>query len=133
MKKRILMSLVLLTMVTVSTVFAQNQEKYKLEIWNITQATYDAVDKMFKDTNPNITIEDEYFLMRSASGTSLRSKEDKLTFEQVRQKLHAVVPGHSGWANLVNDNTALLPQQWVVCAWPGAGTTMILYWVRRTE
>jgi len=111
---------------------AQGQAKYYLEIWNISAATYNTIDN-----SPNMMREDDYFLLRTASGTSLRDKGKDLTLEQVRQKLLSVAPQDTSLVNYVNNDFLPLVQQ----KWGGVGGRMktgtynytVYFWIRRTE
>ena len=131
MKKRVLMSLVVLAIIGTSAVFAQTaqqQGKYHLEVWNISQAAYDRL-------KAGTLYEDAYFAARSASGTSVRIREDSLTLEQVRQKLLDVIPRNAAWTNYINNNVPFsqIQQYGVICGWISANQTRILYWIRRQE
>jgi hypothetical protein len=134
MKKRVLMSLLLLIAVGTSAVFAQNTGKYYLEIYNISKATFDTIDR-----STTTMREDDYFLARTASGTTVRSKDRDLTLEQVRQKLVAIGPQATTYVNSINkDVIPILQQRWSAGG-IGFSTTngqydfTIYFWVRRTE
>jgi len=132
MKKKVLMGIVLLTIVTASSVLAQNQQKFVLEIYNISEATYNAFDRMTSDAK--VTREDQYFFVRTASGTALRSKDQGLSLEQARQKLLTIDPRNTRWVNQVNDGISIVQQKWGT---HGIATYTpqytIYYWLRRTE
>ena len=131
------MGLVLLIVVGTSAVFAQttpSQGKYYLEMWNISQATYDTLQRLRND--PNTSMEDDLALVRTASGTSVRSKDRGLTGEQVRQKLLDINPqGITNWGNTVNNFILQVQRQWVSCSQVASTTPRfwIYYWLRRTE
>jgi len=99
MKKKVLMGLVLLIVVGASAVFAQSQ-KYYLEIWNISNTTYNTIDGKMNDHT--WMREDNLFLARTASGSTLRSKDRNLSLEEVKQKLLAIAPNVNAWVNAVN-------------------------------
>ena len=134
MKKKVLMGLLLLAIIGTSAVFAQNTGKYYLEIYNITKATLDAIDR-----NKNTTKEDDYFQARTASGTTVRSKDRDLTLEQVRQKLVALDPQATTWVNGINNGVIPnLPQKFHTSGigWSTTGAQynfMVYFWIRRTE
>jgi len=126
MKKKVLMIMVLLIVVGASGIFAQSQAKYYMEVWTISQATLNAIlnDK-------NSMREDDYFLARTARGSSSRSKEKNLTLDQVRQKLTSLSPGATGLDEVISQ----VQRTW------GAGGTLeytkgnlyVYVWIRRTE
>ena len=126
MKKKVLMGLVLLIVVGASAVFAQSQAKYYMEVYTVSQATLKTIQN-----DKNSMREDDYFLARTAKGSSLRSKEKNLTLDQVRQKLYDLSPGATG----IDDVISQVQRTW------GSGGTLIntkgnLYvyvWIRRTE
>ena len=133
MKKRVLMGLLLLIVIGTSAVFAQNQGKYFVEIWDISQATIDTLNR----GNSNWTKEDVYFLVRSASGTTLRSKDLGLSLEQARQKLLNIAPQITDHVNQVNSSIQTAQQQWTNAGFE-AGTSggkayRVFYWIRRQE
>jgi hypothetical protein len=107
MKKKVLLSLVLLTMVTASLVFAQNQAKYYMEIWNISSTTFETGYSSYRSGNASgNTLEDAYYLVRTANGTTLRSKDKNLSIEDIRQKLLSLdlTDNDTGWANFLDSN-----------------------------
>jgi hypothetical protein len=110
---------------------AQGQGKYYLEIYNISEATTNALDRMDRDST---TVgEDLYFAARTASGTSLRSKDQNLTYEQARQKLAAI---GTTVANDANGIMQKVQQSWIVRGWANQTGTQqfrIFFWIRRTE
>jgi len=132
MKKRVLMGLLLLTIIGTSAVFAQSQGKYLLEIYDLSKATYDTLYR----GNSNWTREDFYFVARSASGTKLRSKDQNLSIDQLKQKLTAIdsTRGYGGWENEVNTTINYAQQKWGAFGtyWLENKFT-VAFWVRRTE
>jgi hypothetical protein len=129
----------LLAIIGTSAVFAQNTGKYVLEIYNISQATHDTLER----GNPNWTREDDYFFVRTASGTTVRDKGKDLSLEQVRQKLLAVAPQVTGWVNHVNNQVIPDYQQRpgftqyysgvVRGEYTGSPQFRIFAWIRRVE
>jgi hypothetical protein len=135
MKKKLLMSLVLFIVIGTSAVFAQNTAKYYLEIWNVSQATYNAIDSRFK-TSTQGGYEDSYFLARSSNGSTLRYKDGRLTFEQVRQKLLEIDPRGTNWVNHINNYAIPEAQQYWGANGIGNNTSpsyCVYYWIRRQE
>jgi hypothetical protein len=135
MKKKVLMSLVLLIVIGTSAVFAQSQGKYYLEIWDVTQATITSLDRTLNQKD--VTGEDKYFLVRSASGTSSRYRNLDITLEQARQKLLEIDPRNTGFVNYIN-NTFIpeVQRTWCWSAWSfttGSGSYRVFYWLRRWE
>ena len=128
MKKKVLMGIVLLTIVAASAVFAQSQQKFVLEIYNISEAAYKAFDRLE-------TREDQYFFTRAANGTALRDKGKDLTIEQVKQKLLPIDPQNTRWVNQVNDGISSAQQKWGT---HGVATNTtprysVYYWVRKQD
>ena len=135
MKKKALMSLVLLIVVGTSAVIAQSQGKYYLEIWDVTQATITSLDRTVNQKD--LTGEDKYFLVRSAAGTSSRYRNLDLTLEQAKQKLLDLDPRNTTFVNYIN-NTFIPEVQRIWCwsAWSfntGSGSYRVFYWLRRWE
>ena len=134
MKKRVLMGLVLIAIIGISAVFAQSNEKYYLEIYNISEATAKTIDS--KRNDPTNMREDNYFLVRTASGTTLRSKDNGLSLEQVKQKLLEIAPKDTFLMNIVNETTQTAQQKW-----NGGGYAVntkppqyrVYWWIRRIE
>ena len=136
MKKKVLMSLVLLIAIGTSAAFAQNTAKYYLEIWDITQATYNALNAPSRVNDRTLKAEDDYFLARTASGTNLRWKESGLTLEQARQKLVDVDSKNTAYTNLVYNNfiKAFEQQNYFVSSNFFSGTNFRIFcWMRRIE
>jgi hypothetical protein len=133
MKKKALMSLVLLIIVGTSAVFAQSQGKYNLEIYNISETTYNTIDRLMND--PTQTREENYFLVRTANGTAVRSKDRGLSLEQAKQKLLDIDPRNTRWVNQVNSGIQAAQQQWGINGWAGntSPSYRIYFWIRRTE
>jgi hypothetical protein len=134
MKKKVLMSLVLLTLIGTSAVFAQSKEKYYLEIYNISEATAKTLDS--KKNDPKFMREDDYFFVRTASGTTLRSKDNGLSLEQVKQKIMEIAPGNTTLVRWINDFTSTAQQKWGVggAAYSTGSPRFFVYaWIRRTE
>jgi len=126
------MGLLLLIVIGTSAVFAQSQQKFVLEIYNISEATYNAFDRMTSDAK--VTREDQYFFVRTASGTTVRSKDQGLSLEQAKQKLLAIDPRNTRWVNQVNDGISIVQQKWGthgIATYTSQYT--IYYWIRRTE
>ena len=103
MKKKVLIGLVLLIVIGTSAVFAQTQEKFTLEIWNITQDTWNTLANPNRVNDRTLTAMDDYFLWRSASGSTLRLKERDLTREQIKQRLLDIDPRTTSYMNYVNN------------------------------
>ena len=124
--------LVVLTAIVVGGVFAQSQEKYYLEIYDISLPTYNTITGRTNDQT--IMREDDYFFVRTASGTALRSKDRGLSIEEVRQKVLSIYPGNTTWTNAIN-NTAIprAQQQWGYTFQYYVGNTRVYVWLRRTE
>ena len=80
----------------------------------------------------NTTYEDDYALFRAATGTTLRSKDKDLSYDQVRQKLQAA----GLQANYANEYALKAAEYWIVtgCYTPNTSTKQncITYWIRRT-
>jgi predicted transglutaminase-like cysteine proteinase len=111
----------------------QGQGKYVLEIYNISQATVDTLSR----GNPNWTREDVYFLVRTANGTALRSKDADLSIEQARQKLVNIAPQINDHVKQVNDSIQQAQQRWVNAGYEagtsGGAAYRVFYWIRRQE
>jgi hypothetical protein len=121
----------------------QSQGKYYLEIYNVTPATINALDEMYRNKDPNNIAkpgnygEDYYFLVRTANGTTLRSKDTNLTIEQVRQKLVDIGPRVTNYVSSIDERMPLAQQYWGWNGW-GSNTTgspqfRIYYWINRLE
>jgi len=106
---------------------AQGQGKYYLEIYDISQATINTLDRMLNDSTT--VKEDLYYTARTASGTALRNKDKDLTLEQVRQKLISVAPQITS----LNEIILLAQQKWGVNGISGSTNYRIYYWIRRSE
>jgi hypothetical protein len=138
MKKKVLMGLVLLIVIGTSAVFAQSQEKYYLEIYNISQATFSPLGTSRRQNDPNhLAMEDDYFFVRTASGTTLRYRAKDLTFEQVRQNLLSIAPQLTAYVNFVNNEVLPYAQKyWLQNFWYSNARNpefRIYVWCRRTE
>ena len=135
MKKKALMSLVLLIVIGTSAVFAQSQGKYNLEIYNISEATYNTLERLAND--PKQTREEDYLLVRTTNTTALRSKDLGLSFDQVKQKLQSIDSNtnsqlRKGIDGLMQD----AQQRWGFQAWAystGSAAYRVYIWIRRQE
>jgi len=110
----------------------QSQGKYLLEIYDLSKATYDTLYR----GNSNWTREDFYFFTRSASGTKLRSKDQNLSIDQLKQKLTAIdsTRGYGGWENVVNIAIKDAQQKWGTFeAYWLENKFTVAYWIRRME
>ena len=106
MKKKVLVVLVLLT-ITGTMVFAQQAKTYYIEIWDISSATYDRMGSIPAGTLG--ALEDNYFLVRSTSGSKLRSKDGGQSIEQLRQKLHNIdTASDAPWRMNGTDQAAII-------------------------
>jgi len=133
MKKKVLVGLLLLIAIGTSAVFAQSQGKYYLEIYNISQAAYDNLERLNKD--PATMREDNYFFVRTASGTTLRSKDRNLTLEEVKQKFLSISRDNK-MNRMVNDSIPTAQQSWGLDGWgfnTGTPQYRLYFWLRRTE
>jgi hypothetical protein len=132
MKNRVLVSLVLLIVVGTSAVFAQSQDKYYLEIYNISQATLNSLERTVNQKD--LTGEDKYFLVRSAAGTSSRYRNLDLTLEQAKQKLLDLDPRNTTFVNYINNTFIPAVQKtWCWSAWSFNTGYRVFYWLRRWE
>jgi hypothetical protein len=136
MKKKVLMSLVLLTMVAASAAFAQSQGRYYLEVYDIDPDIYKTLER--QKNNTTITREDQYIFVRTDKWTSLLSKDRNLTLDQARQKLQTFGGSTSDVRDLINRFDQSQPQQrWGTTGYADlCGDQFIRYiffWLRRTE
>jgi len=110
-------------------VFSVSAQTYRLEIWDTTRATHDSG----RNTS---SMEDLYVLVRSASGTTSRSLETKLSIEQVRQKIQDISGNDAGWRNFINNDFVPTLQRRGfnnVAHHNGARTVHTFVWVRRDD
>ena len=135
MKKKVLLSLVLLAIVATSAVFAQSQGRYYLEIWNISETTFN--NTASRSNDPAYMREDIYYSVRIAGGTVSRSKDRNLSLEDVRQKLLSIAPRDNPWQNKVTESLQNAQQKWGA---HGAGFNTntspqycVYFWIRRIE
>jgi len=135
MKKKLLMSLVLLTMIAASVVFAQSQGRYYLEIWNISEITYNNIESRSND--PAFMREDIYYSVRTATGTALRSKDRNISLEDARQKLLSIAPRDAAWQNNITEALKNAQQKWGAHGSGFSNRTSpqycVYFWIRRTE
>jgi len=134
MKKKISMGIVFLATVMSNAAFGQNRGKYYLEIWNISKATYDTINK--KNSDPAWVREDSFILARTANGTTLRSKDKNLSLEEARLKLLAIDTKKlsSDLTNMVNSNLRDAQQKWTAAGMSYIDTQYtVFWWLRRTE
>ena len=132
MKKKALMILVLLAIVGASVAFAQQAKTYHLEIWDISSSTYNAIEnRTFRATTA--PREDAYVFVRSASGSTLRSSDNGLSIEAVRQKLLDVDNVTTSYRNAVSNNTSTLQQSGTISMFAystGTRNYYIYAWMR---
>jgi len=127
MKKKVLMSLVLLTMVAAGVVFAQSQGRYYLEVYSIDANVYSTLVRQMNNTS--ISREDQYITVRTDKNTKVISKDRNLTFDQLKQKFdHPILSGI---------DLSPAQQKWgLTCFENVSGDQSASYryfWIRRTE
>ncbi|MCL2721089.1 MAG: hypothetical protein FWD47_07095 [Treponema sp.] len=125
---------ILLATLIVFNSFGQ-QARYYLEIWDISNATFTTI--VNNDRNNIGSIEDDYFLMRSARGSTLRSKDSGISIDEVRQKLRSVDSNPStAYLNFINnDIIPKLQELGIRTGWfqNSGRTTTVYFWVRRAS
>jgi len=122
---------VFFVLLAVMLVFCVSAQTYRLEIWDVSNNTYDGV---VRNTNNGLSLEDNYVFVRNARGTTSRSIDVGLSIEEVRQKLRSIDSRSTDFGNFVNNS--IIPSLQTNSLYSGwfrnsTRTITVFIWVRR--